>query len=167
MLRTARPRAAPEIFGAQLGDELFFKDHADRDYRIREIAAGESAGEGSAGSVSATAEIAELRRVEALISRESERLGRLQNRVMLSHPGNLIVTGVLPRGTWAVLPAGWQTATELGVTPRFGVPPRDVKGAVWVSEEVAERICHDEGSCSEPRPDTGAVGVIYGGERGG
>ena len=73
-------------------------------------------------------EIAELRRIEEQISRESERLGRLQNRLMRAHPGNLVVTGSLSAGTWAALSAGWQTASELRLTPWRGIPPADVSG---------------------------------------
>ncbi len=91
------------------------------------------------------AEIAALRREEAWIDWQACRLGRLQNRLMLAHPGNLVVVGYLPSGTWAVLPLGWQTARELRVFPRHGLPPDDIAGPVAVSEQVAQMLCERDG----------------------
>lgn len=93
----------------------------------------------------AAAEISDLRATEAGVQRANERLGRLQNRLMRAHPGNLLVVGYLPLGTWAVLPAGWQSAVELRLTPRIGSVPRDIRGPVAISEEAAEMICRAAG----------------------
>jgi hypothetical protein len=93
----------------------------------------------------AAAEISDLRATEALVQRANERLGRLQNRLMQAHPGNLLVVGYLPLGTCTVLPVGWQSTAELRLVPRLGLVPRDIRGSVAISEEAAERICRAAG----------------------
>ncbi len=99
------------------------------------------AGERRMAHSGVAAEIAALRREEAWIDGEERRLGRLQNRLMLAHRGNLIVVGYLPPGTWAELPQGWQNAGQLRLFPRHGLPPDGIAGPVAVSEQVAERMC--------------------------
>lgn len=91
--------------------------------------------------LSVAAEIRELRETEARVQSANERMGRLQNRLMLAHSGNLLVVGYLPLGTWAELPVGWQGAAELRLTPRTGLVPRNIRGPVAISEDAAERIC--------------------------
>lgn len=85
-------------------------------------------------------EIAALRELEALHDRENVRLGRLQNALMLAHPGDLRVMTQFPEGSWARLPDGWQSATELRVSLEWGSVPRGIRGQVGVSEAVADRI---------------------------
>lgn len=90
--------------------------------------------------MSVAEEIKALRRLEADIVRANTGLDRLQRDLVGAHPGNLVIFGFMPPGTWAYLPEGWQGLSELPLTPRFGLPPGDVRGAVAVSVDVAEGI---------------------------
>lgn len=90
--------------------------------------------------MNAAAEIAALRRQERLLDDENTRLGRLQNALLSAHPGDLRLCPFLPYGTWAELPSDWHLRKELRLTPRNGLPPRDIKGPVGVSLVTAEWI---------------------------
>jgi hypothetical protein len=90
--------------------------------------------------VSAQSEIFALRREEEAIERANVRLERLQRELSFKHPAHLVVFNMMPPGTWARLPAMWQSSRELRLSPQAGYPPRAAKGAIAVAIDVAERL---------------------------
>lgn len=89
---------------------------------------------------SAEAEIAELRALEAEMQRGQLDMDRLQRDLIAAHPGNLVIFGWMPAGTWAELPPMWQSSAELRLTPRFGIPHIGVKRVIAVSPDLAKTI---------------------------
>jgi hypothetical protein len=89
--------------------------------------------------ITADQEIFTLRKVEADLETASRDLDRL-SIALLGWPRNIVVTQFLPAGTWAELPFGWQTMTQLPLMLRMGVPPWKGQNAVGVSRETALRM---------------------------
>lgn len=90
--------------------------------------------------MNAREEIEELRALEARIGRQDIELGKLQNELAFRYRGHLVIFDFMPIGTWAYLPAMWQSAKELRLTPRVGLPPRDAKRSIAVSIDVAKAL---------------------------
>lgn len=87
-----------------------------------------------------TDEIEQLRSAETHMERESIRVDRLQRGLVSAHPGHLVILAGLPPGTWGRLPVGWQTMPQVSLTPQLPPIPRNVKGAIVVATDLAERI---------------------------
>jgi hypothetical protein len=87
-----------------------------------------------------TDEIEQLRSVEEYMVRESQRMDRLQRGLVSAHPGHLVILAGMPPAMWARLPVGWQTMARLSLTPQKPPVPRNIKGAVAVSADLAEEI---------------------------
>jgi len=80
-------------------------------------------------------EIVELRTLERAIDLGARELDRLAMK-LLPWPRTIVLLAGMPPGSWADLPPGWQTQTQLHVTPQGGIP-RWRGGAVAVAIDVA------------------------------
>jgi hypothetical protein len=89
--------------------------------------------------ITADQEIFVLRKIEADLETASRDLDRL-SIALLGWPRNIVVTQFLPAGTWAELPDGWQTMTQLPLYLLIGIPPWKGQKTVGVSRETALRM---------------------------